>query len=168
MLSAETAIGAHPVAAVDAAARICLVCEVDGASYLAVGGEPDQGTGAVGIAYAATALAEADLAVAAIACYTRSGRTATMLSALRPRVPIHAFSPDEGVVRRLAMIHGVVPHACGPDEDGHAGLDWIATLLADVPGFAVDASVVLVASTADPGTGPDLLEVRRLPRTSRR
>ena len=168
LLSAETAIGAHPVAAVDAAARICLVCEVDGASYLAVGGKPDQGTGAVGIAYAATALAEADSAVAAIACYTRSGRTATMLSALRPRVPIHAFSPDEGVVRRLAMIHGVVPHACGPDEDGHAGLDRIATLLADVPGFAVDASVVLVASTADPGTGPDLLEVRRLPRTSRR
>jgi pyruvate kinase len=162
MLSGETAIGAHPIVAAETAARVAMLCEERGPEYLPAGSPPTADTDADALAYAAVALAGADRDVAAIACYTRSGRTARILSALRPRVPIRAFSPDPGVVRRLALVHGVEARTCVPPSASEGRLDLMAWLLGEDPSLPPGSAVVLVASTATPGSGPNLLEVARV------
>ena len=163
MLSGETAIGAHPVLAAQAAIRICLLCEEGGADYLAAGAPAQADTDAGALAFAATALAAAERDVVAIACYTRTGRTARILSSLRPRVPIFAFSPDPAVVARLALVHGIGARACVPPAEREGRLGLMAWLLGERPALPAGTAVVLVASTATPGTGPNILEVHRIP-----
>jgi pyruvate kinase len=163
MLSGETAIGAYPVLAAEAAVRICELCEERGAAYIAVGGHPAVASDAAALAYAAVALATAENEIAGIACYTRTGRTARALAALRPPVTVHAFSPDPAVVRRLALVHGVQAVGCVPPEDAGGRLGLMAWLLAESGSVPAGSPVVLVASTAEPGTGPNVLEVHRVP-----
>jgi pyruvate kinase len=158
-LNYETAIGGYPVEATEVAARICRVYESsdapDGAD------RPSFDSDAKALAYAAISLAAADPQVAAIACYTRTGTTARMLASLRPRVPILAFSPDAGVAARLALIHGTVPRICLPLEDSRRRLELLGWLVREAHLVPEGAAVVLVASTTDPGLGPNLLEVQR-------
>ena len=163
MLSGETAIGAHPILAAEAAIRICLLCEAQGSDYMAGGAPARADTDAGALAFAASALATAESDVAAIACYTRTGRTARILSALRPRVPILAFSPDRGVVAQLSLVHGVEARGCVPPDEVTGRLGLMAWLLGEHPALPAGAAVVLVASTATPGTGPNILEVHRIP-----
>ncbi len=163
MLSGETAIGAFPVLAAEAAVRIIRLCEERGTALLPAGAIVPASGDAGALAYAASALASADLGVAAIACYTRSGRTARMLSALRPRVPIFAFSPDPVVVARLSLVHGVLARTCVPPSDTAARLGLMAWLLSESRDLPPGSAVALVASTAEAGSGPNLLEVHRLP-----
>jgi pyruvate kinase len=158
-LNYETAIGEYPVEATDVAARICRLYEGSDAS--GDGRTPSFDSDAKALAYAAISLAAADPDVAAIACYTRTGTTARMLASLRPRVPVLAFSPDAGVASRLALIHGTVPRICLPLEDPRRRLELLGWLVRDAHLVPPGAAVVLVASTADPGVGPNLLEVQR-------
>jgi pyruvate kinase len=161
MLSAETAIGAHPVLAVETASRIARLCDEQGAPYLAAGRPPSTETDADALAYAAVALARASDGVVAIACYTRTGRTARMLATLRPATPILALSPDPAVVARLSLVHGVIGLACAqtPADDR---LRLLSEQLRAISWLETGASVVLVASTSEPGTGPNVLEVVNL------
>jgi pyruvate kinase len=163
MLSGETAIGAYPILAAEAAVRICRLCEERGAEHLAPGAPAPAETDAGALAFAAVALARAESEIAGIACYTRTGRTARLLSSLRPRVPVFAFSPDPAVVNRLALIHGVSARTCVPPEDPGGRLGLMAWLLGEERAVPAGSPVVLVASTAAPGTGPNVLEVHRVP-----
>ena len=162
MLSGETAIGRFPVLAAEAAARISVLCEQRGAEHLAAGAAREIESDAGGIAYAAVALASAEDEVGGIACYTRTGRTARLLASLRPRVPIFAFSPDPQVVARLTLLHGVVPLTCVPPDDSSTRLQLMAWLLREANVFPVGTALVLVASTAEPGSGTTALELHRL------
>jgi pyruvate kinase len=106
MLSAETAIGAYPVEAVAMLDRIIRETEA-GWSRQEV-----QGIGRISDARALSRAARSlahDLDVEAIVAWTRSGRTARLLSADRPRVPIFALAPDEAVLRELVLWWGVRP-----------------------------------------------------------
>jgi len=161
MLSGETAIGAHPLEAAETAARIASLCEVDGAAYLPSGMSRPPGTERGALAYGAVTLAGTHAEIAAIACYTRTGRTARILASLRPRVPVIAFTPDPEVASRLALINGIVPRlSVALDESdrlGHLnGLLGEARLLGD------GTTVVLVSSTATPGSAPNLLGIQRV------
>jgi pyruvate kinase len=162
MLSAETAIGEWPILAAEAAVRIARFCEDRGQALLPEGSEPTEGD-AGGVAYAASTLAATDPAVAGIACSTRTGRTARQLAALRPAVPIFAFTDDEAVARRLALIHGVVARVSAPSSGDDGLFGAIVRQLREFALVPPGRSVVLVASTAQPGTGPNLLEVHRVP-----
>ena len=64
---------------------------------------------AASMARAAQALAN-DKNVTAIACFTMQGQTAWLISKIRPRVPIMAFTPALETWRRLAFLWGVNPH----------------------------------------------------------
>ena len=101
-----------------------------------------------------------------------------MLAALRPSVPIIAFSLDPAVTNGLALVHGVVPVAVpadapgedasgqdaeGEDGTGHRRLDFTADRLARTGFVATGASAVIVAAAGAPGSGPSLVELRRLP-----
>jgi pyruvate kinase len=151
------------VLAAEAAARIARLCEERGAEHLAIGAPPQVETDAGALAYAAVALASAERDIVGIACYTRTGRTARIISSLRPRVPILAFSPDPAVVRRLALVHGVVARGCVPPAEASGRLALMAWLLGEAHLAPAGSPVVLVASTAEPGTGPNVLEVHRVP-----
>ena len=51
---------------------------------------------------------------------------------------------------------------CGPPGESEGRLDLMAWLLGEDSSLPHGAAVVLVASTATPGTGPNLLEVARV------
>jgi pyruvate kinase len=162
MLSAETAIGAYPVLAAGAAVRIVRACEEQGSDELPDGSGRDDGDASRAVAKAAVTLVGAEHGIAAIACYTRTGRTAQLLSALRPRVPIVAFSPDPAVVRRLGLVHGVEgrPVEGSGNEPNHLAL--LATLARREGIGGPGSPVVIVASTGAPGSGPNAVEVIRV------
>jgi pyruvate kinase len=71
------------------------------------------------ICHAAAGLAE-DLKVAAIAAFTRTGRTGQLLSVERPDVPIYVFTSEPAVYRQLALWWGVTPilEEFSTDSDG--------------------------------------------------
>ncbi|MBW3612347.1 MAG: pyruvate kinase [Chloroflexi bacterium] len=162
MLSGETAIGEYPILAAEAAVRICRLVEERGGAFLPEGGSPAIDTDAGALATAAAAIAATEHDVAAIACYTRTGETARIIAARRPRVPILAFSPNPDVVRRLALVRGVEPRACVPPPHTGERLGLMAWLLGEDESLPPGSAVVLVASTATPGTGPNLLELHRI------
>jgi hypothetical protein len=151
MLSAETAIGKFPILAAQAAIRIARLCEEKGAAHLAPGARDLPGTDVGALTHAAVALARAEDDVVGIACYTRTGWTARMLAALRPPVPVLAFTPNESVVAQLALVHGVSARSCADADVGAGGLRLLARLLSTDPAVSPGAAVVLVASTAAAG-----------------
>jgi pyruvate kinase len=110
MLSGETAAGAYPVEAVAMMDRIVRQAESDfdrwGRAQIIAADEHDD---AVAICLAAKELAH-DRDVEAIAIFTRTGRTAVLLSKARPCVPVLAFTPVDETYRRLAAAWGVIPH----------------------------------------------------------
>lgn len=163
MLSGETAIGAYPVLAAEAAVRIIRLCEDRGADHLAAGAATPATGDAGALAFAAVTLARTATAIDAIACYTRSGRTARMLAALRPRVPIFAYSPDASVVAGLTLVNGIVARSCVTPIDTAGRLGLMAWLLGESHDLPAGSAVVLVASTAERGSGPNLLEIHRIP-----
>jgi pyruvate kinase len=108
MLSQETAVGAHPVEAVRMMAAIAERTEPD-APYTEWNEHRvrrDQRDPGYTVAYNACA-AVRQLDLAAIVCPTLSGRSARLISAHRPEVPVYALSPSEEVVRRCSLMWGV-------------------------------------------------------------
>ncbi|HEY1330894.1 MAG TPA: pyruvate kinase [Actinomycetota bacterium] len=117
MLSGETAIGAYPAEAAEAAATVVRVAEERGAPFRApapVSTVDDDGRA---VAQAACAIARTGLEVSAIACFTRTGYTARALAAARPDQPIIAFSSEPSTVRTLALTWGVQPFLSDAPSD---------------------------------------------------
>ncbi|MBE3038033.1 MAG: pyruvate kinase [Chloroflexi bacterium] len=110
MLSAETAAGEYPVESVALMDRIVRQAEENydqwGHGQVL---ETDEHDDAVAIARAARELAQ-DRDVEAIAVFTRTGRTAILMSKIRPCVPVLAFTPVEETYRRMALAWGVTPY----------------------------------------------------------
>jgi pyruvate kinase len=159
LLSAETAIGRYPVEAATTAARILETAETAGAEFLPRDREP----GAMDLEELPLARAAAVLArrggAAVVACFTRSGLTARLLSACRPGVPIHAFSPDHRVVGRMTLFHGVAPVRCDVPDDTDA---MIAMMDAGLRKDGVGGRVVMVASSPAGRTHANLLKLHHL------
>jgi pyruvate kinase len=107
MLSAETAIGEFPTEAAGVAARIAEVAEERAGAFRATAAVCTHSDESAAVAHAVAQVAGGDPEVIAIACFTRTGRTAALLSTERPGVPIYAFAPDPAVRRRLALRWGV-------------------------------------------------------------
>jgi pyruvate kinase len=112
MLSGETASGIFPIESIQMMARIAEVAEASGrhgdhtgANRWYVHHEPDV---AMALSSAATAIVQV-LPTKGIVAFTKTGRTAQLVSRSRPIVPIFAFTPEEDVYRRLSLVWGVVP-----------------------------------------------------------
>ena len=108
MLSAETALGAHPVKVVETMARIAARAEkaIDYERILEERGRWTQRQTADAIGYAACRIA-ADLKARAIVTITRSGYTAKLVARYRPSVQILAVSPNREVVDGMSLVWGV-------------------------------------------------------------
>lgn len=113
MLSAETAVGSHPVKAVEAMVRI--IHEIERAQL--VDPQPQcrstemrrtVSDTASAIALA-TSIAADLLHVPLIVCFTKSGFTARKIAANRATIPIVGLSTESSTYRFLSVVWGVVP-----------------------------------------------------------
>ena len=123
MLSAETAIGDYPVAAVQAMVRIIHEIERSGLGEAGLGqagliGQQPKGSEVAehsvedAIALATCTAAEL-LGVPLIVCFTKSGFTPRKISAYRPSVPILGLSTETATCRHLSLVWGVLPELAG-------------------------------------------------------
>jgi pyruvate kinase len=109
MLSQETAVGRHPVLAVEMMASIARAAEreLPYGRWLAERGPQANNQyhaiafGAVGAVY--------QLGLKCIVSPTNTGTTAKLISAYRPRAPVLALSPSQDVVRQCQLLWGVHP-----------------------------------------------------------
>ncbi|NIN72357.1 MAG: pyruvate kinase [Gemmatimonadetes bacterium] len=127
MLSAETAIGRHPVEAVRALTRV--IGEVESKSAILDSGPPydvpevaEVGEPSSTELAVARATLEAVRAInaPAIVTHTRSGFTARVISSRRPPVPVLAVTDTEHVLRQLSMVWGVLPALCPAEPSDEA------------------------------------------------
>jgi pyruvate kinase len=111
MLSEESASGKYPVEAVQMMDRIMREAESHFFEWgkATITSDEFSTSNAASMARAAQALAN-DKNVTAISCFTMQGQTAWLISKIRPRVPIMAFTPALETWRRLAFLWGVNPH----------------------------------------------------------
>jgi pyruvate kinase len=137
MLSGETAAGKYPVKAVEIMNAIALQAE----NVLERWGHwkgsfehIDSNDDTYFMTLAARELAH-DRNVSAIAIFTKSGRTALLMSKTRPGVPILAFTPDVDTYHRMNMYWGVTPHLVP-----HA--NTIEEMLRDVEGATLSSQHV--------------------------
>lgn len=108
MLSAETAVGEHPVGAVQAMAAICLATETGPSAGAgpALIGEPGSFASAIA---RATAQAAGGLGLDTVIAFTESGATARLVSKYRPTACILGLTPRVDTYRRMALLWGVTP-----------------------------------------------------------
>jgi pyruvate kinase len=97
----------------------------------------------------------------AIWCFTRSGRTAELLSLTRPGVPIVAFTVSPVVARRLAVRRGVVPVVLSAASKTGTLVErmesaWRSQRDAD------EVQNVLLVTTSQQPAGINRLEIHRL------
>jgi pyruvate kinase len=111
MLSAETAVGNYPAQAVETMARIISFTEANcrqyDRSHESVHGRQ---TGTEGRAIAEAAIyAASELRSKLIVVFSKSGKMARHLAALRPEQRIIAFTPQERTYSALAAVWGIEP-----------------------------------------------------------
>ena len=144
MLAGETAAGAYPVRAVETLSAIIQDAELLPSPEHVLPQSGLTGTRhSLALCEAAVTLASAGGA-GAIVAVTREGRTARLLSALRPPVPIYAATASEHVAAGLDLFWGVVPIVV--DDPDTARLERILLDRNILPAGAV---VVFVNVTAD-------------------
>jgi pyruvate kinase len=164
MLSEETAVGEYPVEAVAVMDRIARATEpdlpYDSWLFNRVATDPSDVAGSVARAAVGSTYT---LGLAAIVVPTRSGRTARLVSAQRPRVPVLAVSPRLETVRRLQVLFGV---GCVLAEDW----EGLRDLLDDCARLAKDSGVAssgdligITAGLPEQQLGTNLFEIHRVP-----
>src|SRR4051812_4179823 len=108
MLSQETAVGAYPVGAVAMMAAVAIETEkvAPYRRWTETRVRRDARDPAYTLAHSACVAAR-ELALDALVVPTLSGRSARLVSAHRPNVPIYALSPGRETVRRCGLMWGV-------------------------------------------------------------
>ena len=144
MLSAETAAGEYPVEAVTLMDRIVRQAE---AGFEAWGHNQEMQSNdhddAVAVTKAARELAH-DQDVAAVAVFTRLGRSGLLMAKSRPRVPILAFTSEQRTYRRLALAWGVQPRIVPFVDTVEAMFHCVESALRDSETVKPGQQVVLV------------------------
>jgi pyruvate kinase len=164
MLSEETAVGEHPIEAVRVMDQIARETERDlpyeeWLVHRTEGRADEIGNSVAQGAVAATY----SLGLAALVVPTRSGRTARLVSAFRPRVPVLAMTPRIETVRRLNLLFGV---QCVLADDWTSLTKLLnqCALAARDAGIAESGDLIgITAGLPEQGLGTNLFEVHRVP-----
>jgi pyruvate kinase len=144
MLSGETAAGEYPVESVTLMDRIVRQAETGFDVWGHVQDiDSHEHDDAVAVTRAARELAH-DQDVAAIAVFTRLGRSALFMAKSRPCVPILAFTPEERTYHLLALAWGVKPHIVPFVDTVEEMLRCVETALRDSGMVKAGQQVVLV------------------------
>jgi pyruvate kinase len=162
MLSAETAAGSYPIAAVEIMDRVARQVEAqqwreDGFRSLTSGDERTNLSLYSAMARTTAQLSH-DLAVRAVFVLTTRGASAGVVSATRPSAPIVAITRDPRVARRMSLEWGVVPRVL--TEEQLADPRQAARAEAKALGLAEEGQYVLLLSGF--GKGQPMLSVVRV------
>lgn len=135
MLSAETAVGDHPVRVVEAMNQIIRKAETHWQEHrpsLAMRPELLERTEDVteSVSFTASRLAE-QVGAQAVCCLTNSGATARSIARHRPGMPIYAFTDDERVVGQLGMLWGTKAFYIPFQQDTDQGIARVHSVLRD-------------------------------------
>ena len=165
MLSAETAIGAHPVRAVEMMDRI--IREIEGDRFYhaisAASHEPPEPTVSDAITLAARQVAET-VSACCIVTYTVSGSTTLRAARERPPVPILCITTVLRTARRLAVTWGV--HAVHiVREERFSAVVLRASECARTQGFAQSGDKIVITAGVPMGTpgSTNVLRIERVP-----
>ena len=163
MLSQETAVGKHPVLAVQMMASIAQTTEreLPYGRWLAERGPRANNQyhaiafGAVGAVY--------QLGLKCIVSPTNTGTTAALISAYRPKAPVLALSPYQQVVRRCQLLWGVHPRLHEEPIDTLSLIDACAKV-AEREGFAQTGDKIGITAGLPAGHagGTNLFKVHTL------
>jgi pyruvate kinase len=164
MLSQETAIGSYPVEAVEMMASVAEHTE-HSLPYKQWNEERvrrDARDPAYTVAYSACAAAR-ELHLAALVVPTLSGRSARLLSAHRPQVPIYALSPGKETVRRCGLMWGVHAASMRRHETTEALIADAARRVVELGWVKPGARVGITAGlpSGRPGT-TSLMQIQRV------
>jgi pyruvate kinase len=146
MLSGETAIGRHPVAAVEILDRVLRATEARHAQRIAE--DALRQCGADAVTFAACELA-ARLGARAIIAAVSDFDAAAHIARLRPEAPLVLMTEAERLSRALAILRGAAPVYCTNGSEPRACLprarEWLYSRGLARPG---DPAVLLTASSA--------------------
>jgi pyruvate kinase len=160
MLSGETASGRYPVEAVRTMARIVEEAEANGV----VRPRTFEWTRDISTGVAAAAVEAAErLGSALVVAHTESGRTARLISELRPKATILGVTPRPEVLRRMALYWGVQPHLAPRLASTDEMIAWTKQLVRRQRLAPRGSTIVLVAGQPlnEPGR-TNLLTVRKV------
>jgi pyruvate kinase len=146
MLSAESAAGKYPIEAVTTMHNVALSVEKD-ATYrqiIEASRVVARETVADGIVAAAREIAEATN-IKAIACFSQSGTTASLVARERPKVPILALTPLMSTARRMSLTWGLYSAITEP-QDRFKGAVLAAVKAARDGGFAGQEDQIVVTA----------------------
>jgi pyruvate kinase len=146
MLSAESAAGKYPIEAVTTMHNVALSVEKDPTyrQVIEASRVVRRETIADGIVSAAREIAEATN-IKAIACFSQSGQTVSLVARERPRVPIIALTPLMSTARRLALTWGAHCVITEP-QDRFKGAVISAVKAARADGFAEEEDMIVVTA----------------------
>jgi pyruvate kinase len=164
MLSAETAVGAHPVETVHVMDRI--ICAAEEAAVPGV--TPKRHTDLDNLSFqeavctAAFSAAKA-ISASAIVAFSERGTTARLISKQRPSAPIVALTPFESVRYRMALYWGVRPYTMPQIGQTDARVDEAERRLKSEGLVKTGEKIVILSSTqvGQPG-GTNLLKVHEV------
>ncbi|HEX6775124.1 MAG TPA: pyruvate kinase, partial [Methylomirabilota bacterium] len=146
MLSAETASGQHPVAAVEVMSRVAARAERELQRASVLPPRPEAYGFPEAVAEAACRAAQV-LHAKAIVAFTQSGFSARLISSERPDVPVVALTPFPEVQRRLGLYWGVSSRLIRKVETTDEMVHEVeATLLGD--GTVRNGDVIVIISGA--------------------
>jgi pyruvate kinase len=152
MLAGETAVGTYPTKAIETLDLVLRAAERMPLARVTLEEAHVRAPHGQAICEAAVALAERGRA-AAIVAVTRGGKTAALLSALRPGTPIVAATDQAQVFRRLALLWGVLPLMADLSGDVGAAAARIGSALVAGGVISAGSAVVLVSMSPELGSG---------------
>ncbi len=144
MLSSETAMGDHPVEAVEAMSRICEGSEKENpvtkkrSNYSIESKKVDR---AISMACMLTA---DNLNAIAIAALTESGSTALWMSRTNHSIPIFALTTHIGTLRKVTLYRGVYPARIKTIDTNHATVNKDAINVLTELGVAKENDLVII------------------------
>lgn len=163
MLSAETAIGAYPVEAVEAMVTIAGTAERQSDLLGAARAQLEVARDATeAVAQSAVEIA-AELKAKAIVTTTSSGLTPRMVAKYRPDVPVVALAHDPHVRRRLMLTWGVTPLASPAVKSTDEMLSTASRMVVEA-GLAQHGDLVVITAGVPVGVPghTNLIKVHRL------
>jgi pyruvate kinase len=145
MLSAETAIGKHPVKAIKAMDRICRGAEKHRSSIVTES-RNDESFERIDEAIAKACMYTANrLDVRAIIAMTESGATALWMSRISSGLPIYAMSSERRTLCQASMYRGVEPIMFETDSTSHSVVNSEVLDILKQRGAIEDGDVVIIS-----------------------